>query len=410
MTQVNLVSNIGLDDTATGVQTGSINEPTAAALVDELFVTGNWFASRSADGGTTWSLVDPFTTFPEEPGGFCCDQIVLHEPSRNLWIWILQYIQQGGSNVFRLAISASGVPDSWTFWDFSPGLIDAAWETNAWFDYPDAATSDDSLYVTFNVFDTASPANWLGAVVFRLPLDGLVSGDLEYEFLPVTTHGSLRLTRGATSDMYFASHNGQNPVRIFRWPDQSNATISSFEVSASDWSGQTPYSSPGPGGAEWLGRVDPRITGGWVVGNEVGFLWTANSGPGRPQPYVKALIADTDVQSLVSEPDIWNESAACAYAAACPNVDGVVGVSLFFGGGGKSHPGHVVGFMDGGEWVLAGSSDSTDGPAGGSWGDYVSCAVHEPNGNEWVASGYTLQGGADRESIEPRYVRFAIEP
>ncbi len=409
MPKVSLVRNIGLDATATSVQTSTINEPTAAALLDELFVTGNWFASHSGDGGTTWEFVDPYTTFPPAGGEFCCDQIVLHERDRNLWIWILQYVEENGSNVFRVAVSTSGALGAWSYWDFSPDLVNPAWAGNAWFDYPDAATSDNNLFITFNVF-SASPEDWLGAAVFKLPIDGLVSGNLQYQVLPITTHGSLRLTRGATSDMYFASHVGANPIRVFRWPDAPDATMSWFDVSAGTWNGHGPYSSKGPGGAEWLRRTDPRITGGWVVGDEVGFLWTANAGPGRPEPYVKALVVDASTQSLVSEPDIWSDSGAWAYPSACPNANGVVGISLFFGGGGQSHPGHVVGFLDGDQWVLALSRTSTHGPSGGSWGDYVSCEAYDPDREEWVASGYTLQGGRDRQFIEPRYVHFGISP
>jgi hypothetical protein len=404
MAQVRFVRNIGLDDTATGVQTSTVDEPTAAASADELFVTGNWYASHSGDGGATWALVDPFTTLPAAAGGFCCDQIILHEESRNLWIWILQYVQQGGSNVFRVAVSSPGGSGPWHYWDFSPSDLDPEWTGNAWFDYPDAALSANNLYITFNLFDTAGA--WLQAVALKMPIDDLVGGNLRYQFFRVADHGSLRLTRGATSDMFFASHQEQNPVRIYRWPDASDATISWFDVSAGAWNGQGPYSSPGPGGVEWLSRLDPRITAGWVVGEEVGFLWTANSGPGRPQPYAKALVVNSNTHALVAEPDIWNEDYAWAYPAACPNADGVVGVSLFFGGGGRSHPIHVVGFLDEGRWVVAASSSSTDGPAAPKWGDYLSCEVHHPDTSEWVASGYTLQGGTDRQFIEPRYVHF----
>ena len=62
---------------------------------------------------------------------------------------------------------------------------------------------------------------------------------------------------------------------------------------------------------------------------------------------------DTATRSLVEEPDIWNQSSAFAYPAACPNASGVVGVSLFFGGGSR-HPSHVVGFRDGSAWRLVG--------------------------------------------------------
>ena len=105
MANVRIVKNIGLGDSATSTQTSTVDEPTAAASGQNIFVTGNWFASRSTNGGTSWSLVDPFTTLPSAAGGFCCDQIVLYEPTRDIWIWILQYIRKDNSNIFRVAVS-----------------------------------------------------------------------------------------------------------------------------------------------------------------------------------------------------------------------------------------------------------------------------------------------------------------
>jgi hypothetical protein len=406
MASVNLVKNLGLGDTATGLQTGTVHEPTAAAFNDELFVTGNWFASRSSDGGTTWTLVDPYTAFPPAANGFCCDQITLHEQKRNLWIWLLQYDKpKGGANVFRLAVSTSGPGGPWTYWDFGPATFDPAWPSDVWLDYPDIAKTDNHLYITYNVFNGQD--EWQQAVVLRAPLDGLATGNLQIEFHLISTYGSLRLTRGATSEMFFASHTGVNPLRIFRWPDEAGAALSYFEISGSAWNDQGPYSSKGPGGVEWLSRTDSRVTGGWAVGNKVGFLWTANASSGRPQPYVKAIVADTEKKSLVAEPDIWSPDVAFAYPAACPNANGVVGLSMLFGGA-QAHPSHAVGYLDGAQWVLATSRRGTHGPPEGVWGDYVSCEVHDPDGTDWVASGYTLQNGSDRRSIEPQYVQFNV--
>jgi hypothetical protein len=403
MASVRFVRNVGLGDSATSTQTSTINEPTAATSGNNAFVTGNWFASRSTDSGGTWSLVDPFTALPSAAGGFCCDQIVLYEPSRDIWIWILQYIRSGTSNVFRVAISRGNTFGSWYWWDFNPQALDATW-TDLWFDYPDATTSANNLYITFNAFNTAGV--WQRAVAFKLPLDTLRSaGTLGYQWWSTTTHGSLRLTQGASSSVFFASHNGGTKLRVFGWPDSSN-TIAWFEVDVSAWS-RGPYSAPGPGGVEWLGRIDSRITGAWVAGTRAGFLWTASARANRPMPYVKAAVVDFTTKALVEEPDIWNQQSAFAYPAACPNAQGVIGVSLFFGGGTR-HPAHTVGFRDGAGWQLALSRVSTHGPTNGTWGDYLACKKNFPTSSEWIASGYTLQGGTDRKNIEPQFVHFGI--
>jgi hypothetical protein len=409
MASVRLVQNIGLDDRATSTQTSTINETTAAASNSNIFVTGNWFASRSTTSGKEWQLVDPFTALPSAAGGFCCDQIVIYEPSRDIWIWILQYITHEDSsgvrnNVFRVAVSPGSDPTAWHWWDFAPIGLNPDWR-DMWFDYPDAATSANHLYVTFNAFNSAD--RWQRAVVFKFPLDTLRAGtSLGYQWWSTTNHGSLRLTQGAAQSMFFASHNGGSSLRVHGWPDSSN-TVGWFDVRVSPWSAG-PYRSQGPDGRDWLAqRVDSRITGAWVSGTRAGFLWTAAARAGRPMPYVKGAVVDVTTQALVEEPDIWNQESAFAYPAACPNTQGVIGVSLFMGGG-PLHPGHVVGFRDGPAWRLVFTRQSTQGPDTGTWGDYLTCRRYHPEASEWVASGHTLQGGGDRRFVEPQYVRFGI--
>lgn len=410
MATVRLVQNIGLDNRATSTQTSTVDETTAAASGGELFVTGNWFASRSTTDGKEWELVDPFTALPAAAGGFCCDQIVTHDAGRDIWIWILQYLVREDdpsgvrNNVFRVAVSQGTDPAAFHWWDIAPVQLNADWR-DLWFDYPDAATSANHLYVTFNAFNSAD--NWQRAFVFKFPLDVLRAGNtLTYQWWSTTNNGSLRLTQGAAGSMFFASHNAGSALRVHGWPDASN-TIGWFDVGVSPWSAG-PYASQGPDGRDWLARrTDSRITGAWVSGTRAGFLWTAAARAGRPVPYVKGAVVDVTTQTLVEEPDIWNQESAFAYPAACPNAQGVIGVSLFLGGGTR-HPSHVVGFRDGGEWRLVITRQSTQGPDTGTWGDYLTCHRHHPVESDWVASGYTLQGGGDRSAVEPQYVQFGI--
>ncbi|MDQ4146028.1 MAG: hypothetical protein M3198_20240 [Actinomycetota bacterium] len=403
MATVRVIRSIGLGDTATSADTSTVNEPTAAANGNDIFVTGNWFASMSRNSGASWSHISPFTALPSAAGGFCCDQIVLFDSSRGIWIWILQYIETGGNNVFRVAISRAASFGSWYWWDFNPRGLNAAW-TDMWFDYPDAALSSNHLYVTFNAFNAAG--SWLRAFVFKFPLDGLASGgSLGYQWWSTTTNGSLRLTQGATSTMFFGSHNGRNPLRVFSWPDGPGG-ISSFDVTTSAWSAG-PYNAPAPGGINWLGRIDSRITGAWIRGNRAGFLWTASSSAGRPVPYVKAAEVDTSTRTLIGQPDIWNNTVMFAYPAASTNSAGVVGVSPFYASS-TIHPSLVVAINDAGVWRLAVGRSGTHTSPDRRWGDYLTCYRFRPNQAEWVASGYTLQGGTDRRNVEPQYVHFGV--
>ncbi len=396
-----LVQNLGLDDTATSERTSTICEPTAAANDRQLMMTGNWFASTSTDAGANWTFLDPFTRFPASAGGFCCDQIVLFDPRHRIWIWLLQYISTAnGDNIFRLAVCREAQFGNWYYWDFAPKNLNAAWKKQ-WFDYPDMAFTNENLFVTFNVFLGNA---WERAVVFRFPLATLASGAaLGYRWWSTTGNGSIRLCRGPSATMYMGSHNSVSQIRVFQWADTST-TIAWTDVNVRPWTAGA-YSAPGPGGVNWLGRLDPRITGAWVGNGTIGFMWSANRDTNHPLPYIRVARLKETTKALIDEPDIWSRLSAWAYPAAAANSQGAVGISSFYGGGTR-HPGHVVGVKTATGWDTQLSRTSTDGPPDQSWGDYLSCLAHHPDGTQWVASGYTLQGGTSRKNIEPRYVRF----
>jgi len=396
-----LLQNVGLGDAATSELTSTICEPATAANERQLFMTGNWFASSSTDAGATWSHVNPFTRFPASAGGFCCDQVVLFNPAHRIWIWLLQYSQaSNGENIFRLAISREATFGSWYYWDFAPRGVNAAWAGN-WFDYPDMAFTSAQLFVTFNMF---KGNNWQRAVVFRFPLATLASGaSLGYRFWATTSNGSIRLCRGPGATMYMGSHNSTSQLRVFQWPDSATG-LTWKDVSVRPWSAGA-YSAPGPGGVNWLNRLDPRITGAWVGAGTIGFMWSANRDSTHPLPYIRVVRLRESDKARIDEPDIWSQSSAWAYPAAAANAQGAVGFTAFYGGGTR-HPGHVVGVRTATGWETTLTRTSSHGPPDQSWGDYLTCAPHHGNGAQWVASGYTLQGGTSRRNIEPRYVRF----
>jgi hypothetical protein len=400
---VRIVSTTVLDDAATGFQTGTVGEPAVAVSGRRVLVTGNWFASRSTDAGATWTPLDPFTELPPAAGGFCCDQLVHYVRSRRVWVWFLQYSARSGANVVRIAVSRTGAPGSWTWWDLAPTDVDPAWR-DLWFDYPDLAESDEHLWLTLNVYDRGD--RWQRAVVLRFPLDDLVGrGELTRRSWSTTTAGSLRLVQGAGSTMWFTSHSTDNRrLLLFSWDDGSTQ-VRSWSVPVSRWS-EGPYSSRGPGGREWLSRVDGRITGAWRGGGVLGVLWTAAPRAGRPHVYVRAVRVDEATMQVRDEPDLWSPHGAWAYPAAAVNRRGQVGVAAFFGG--PSHPAHAVGVLDERTlaWRTAVTATSTHGPLQGKWGDYLTVRPHPSRTTSWVASGYTLQGGTDRRNVDPHVVVF----
>jgi hypothetical protein len=403
--------NVGLPDAATSQDTSTIGEPSvAASACGQVFMTGNWYASRSLDSGATWTHVNPFTSLPSAAGGFCCDQLTLHDRRRELWIWILQYIQANGTNVFRIAATRNPTfgAGGWYWWDISPATLNGQW-TNVWFDYPDAALTNDHLWVTFNVFDNSSPAQWQRAAVMKFPLATIASaGILGFSQWSTTQHGSLRLSQGAAQSMYFGSHTSTTQLRLFQWDDSSNQIVW-WDVNVGQWTAGN-FASVAPNGVNWLGRVDPRITGAWVAQNRVGFMWTAGTRQGRPNPYVRVVRINQTTKQVADEPDIFSNQNAWAYPAASPNERGELGFSAFYGGPGR-HPSPVVGVRNdqANAWKSVLTVAATHSPTTAAWGDYLTCHAHEPYGHTWVASGYSLQGGTDRRNVEPRYAQFGFE-
>lgn len=408
MCPVNLLANIGLNDAATSGRTSTVGEPTVAASGNNMFVTGNWYCSQSTDSGANWQHVDPFTALPSAAGGFCCDQIVLHDPGRGLWIWILQYRQQNNTNVFRLAAVRDadfGRPNSWYWWDIAPGNLNGAW-SQLWFDYPDAAITSSNLHITFNVFN--SQDQFQRAVIMRFPLDDIAQRQpLNFRHWSTTGNGSLRLTQGAGGVMYWASHNSLSQVRLFSWADGAN-NLNWWDIDVRAFSAT--IASTTPNGVNWLGRADPRITGACLARGVITLMWTAGSDANRPHAYCHVVQISEATKQRVGEPDIYGTDGAWAYPAVCATGNGVLGFSAFYGGNTR-HVGHVVGVReDSGAWSSVYSRLGTDSPEVPTWGDYVVVRPVSTAPDTLVASGYALEGGSTRNDIVPRVVRFTRVP
>lgn len=105
--------------------------------------------------------------------------------------------------------------------------------------------------------------------------------------------------------MYMGSHNSASQIRVLQWPDNST-NISWSDVNVRPWLGGA-YSATGSGSVNWLARLDPRITGAWVSGGTIGFMWSANRDSSHPLPYIRvARIRETN-KTLIDEPDIWSQ-------------------------------------------------------------------------------------------------------
>src|SRR5262249_24314208 len=152
-------------------------EPSLGINGPLIFTTVNWYASVSKDAGQTFSYIDPSRAFPTANGGFCCDQVALYVPSRDVLFWVLQYKGDAASSTTRLAVAKGlGKQESlqFTYYDLTPQGAGTAYPAGYYFDFPDLSYSDNYLYLTTNTYTPSAPkSSFVSSVIFRMSLDEL---------------------------------------------------------------------------------------------------------------------------------------------------------------------------------------------------------------------------------------------
>lgn len=127
-----------------GITNGStIAEPSGDHVGNVVFMTANWFAAYSGNGGGAFTRLNPTTVFPNDAVGYCCDQIVQYAPSVDRFFWLLQ------GNGYRLAsaspadiINSGGT--AWTYWNLTPDIFGQPANS---FDFPDLSVGTNYLYI-----------------------------------------------------------------------------------------------------------------------------------------------------------------------------------------------------------------------------------------------------------------------
>ena len=388
-----------------GVGGGSPAEPSGGATGGGVvFVSANWLAAYSKDGGATFTSLNPTTIFPNDAVGFCCDQIVQYVPSIDRFIWLLQ-----GNGVRIASASPADIINSggtaWTYWNLTPSVFGE----NGGFDYPDLSVGNNYLYMSWN----AGGSNW-GHQVARTSLAGLqAGGTIEIDFTnPADSRMAwfAHLVQDPSDEIFWAGHNNNSQMRIFSLKEGSN-TYFWQDIGISSWS-TSGISSTTPDGQDWLSEVHAVgtwIAGGTRTGNQVWFAWTAGTDSNFQQPHVEMVTLNIDNNNppninLNQQVQIWNNSYAFAYPALATNgCTGEVGLSLEYGGNGN-YENHVVGFW--GDFLVYITTGSSAGTS--RFGDYVTLRQHPPTdgnpGNLFDAFGYGINNPGAQTDIH--YVLF----
>ena len=379
-------------------------ETQAATNGPIVFYSGNLFASFSTDGGASFTFVDPYTQFDPLDGGFCCDQTVIYDPTRDLMIWQLQYFWSPSTNKgsYRIAFAnpASVASAGWCTYEFNPGSFGL--DPGRSLDRPSVALSNNFVWYSANIYTEPDP-KWEQTVMWRIPLDVAANcPSLAFDFFLDTQNFHFTPVAGAVETMYWASI-GTGPVpgqiRIYQWAEADSMPSSTVRFVSPSWP-NFPRRCPGPDGLNWCDRADKRSAAGWISNGVIGFMWSASQGfagdlgPFR-YPYVHVARFNASTLARIDEPIIWNASGAWIYPAVAVNERGDIAGTLYFGGGGY-FPIMTALILDDlspapAPWEIYGFVGSDAGAD--RWGDYYSSRRNGSNGNTWVISGQQVTGG-----------------
>ncbi|HEY2324222.1 MAG TPA: hypothetical protein VGJ82_15290 [Thermoanaerobaculia bacterium] len=385
-----------------GIDSGLIGEPSGGAGGGIVFATGNFFAGYS-DGGGAFTPLDPTTIFPNDLGGYCCDQIVQYAPTIDRVIWYLQY----GEGARIASASPAGIRASrgtaWTYWDIpsaSLGYGD--------FDFPDLSLGDHFLYASTD----AGP----GLLVMRLPLDEIRDG-LTVHFSYTDPNKSTmayfgHLAQNAHDEIFWAGHNTNSSLRVFSWKE-SSATYAWRDVALGSWPNDLANMTAAlPDGQDWLAMLRgdtvffvagaTRVLGGPSQANQVWFGWTAPSGNDFPAPHVEIAAVDrANDFALVSQGQVWSNTYAFAYPAFTSAADGEVAMALEYGGRTEWEQ-FAVGFWgDFTAWILTSSNAGST-----RYGDYVTIRPGSGSDHRYDAFGFGVNSSPSGPVNDTRYVIF----
>jgi len=400
---------IPLAPSAVGLAVRMVAEPSVAIGDSVVWLTGNWFAARSTDGGVNWTYVNPYADFPT----FTSDQDAVYDPHRRLFLWYRQGAVLPGrlENSVKLNVSGDGAA-SWCSYTLRPSDVDPAWNTLQ-FDYPHLALTEDYLYISSTLLVTGAGFATPRMMLFRMSLDDL-AGCSAFRYVYWTTDEGWSWTpveNGATTIMYLGDTldaGGADPTGTFRvyWQPEWTTELFYVDRSVPAWTfTERTGLCPVLGGGNPCARADERITSGWLRDRngrgEIGFLWNVREGGGFPYPYIDAVTFDEETLSVTGRPMLWDSKCAWQYGATAPSGDGL-GIAAFYFCPSQP-PAHVIGLADGptgqSKWAMFYSRVGEVPTSTLIWGDYIRV---RSDGRGYVATGYTM----GEDGAEPFLVSF----
>jgi len=370
-------------------------EPSVAENGQTVMHAGNFWMSLSLDGGATFTTINPTSVFPEDYGGFCCDQVLQYVPQFDMFVWLLQYRTDDGVNAIRIAIQTtaevrSSNGTSWTYWDFT----NTALASSGTLDYNDMSFGRTFLYWTSSINGGQN------RYVVRVPLEELAAkGTVNYQFTQATNAYWSHVTQGGQNGVYWAGHVNNSTLLVYSMMDGDDF-YSWREVNINSWPSNT-MSSIAADGDDWLSDASWKtyVRAAAVHDNSIYFAWNAANNSTFPHPHIQIVEINRNTFSLVDQFQVWNGDFAFAYPYFETNAEGELGMIVAFGGG-PYDASSGVGVW--GDFVIYYPRLSSNSQT--KYGHYHTARRSGSDANQWVGAGYTYEADG---SILPYYVRFS---
>jgi hypothetical protein len=388
--------NLAHDTIASNSPTGIPPDPNAAAdsrtnSSGVALITYNSLIGVTTNNGLNFTTYDPkaiidpgsparTTIFPEDDGGFCCDQSVTYLPSSDIFVWVLQYWPQvstsvgtGTSNRIRVAWATTqditnDFINAWSWVDLTSGLLGIG---SDWFDQPDVSFSDSFIFVSMShgVVASGKPGGVYTnrRMMVRLSLADMLNPaatTVGLNYFEPQRNGLVktRLIQNSRDAMRWATMDDTSHLALYEWSDSSSVIPGPTSIGVTTIG--TDFVSTDPSGVQWL-LASSSLTGvrgstyTTPTGTRVYSVATDSgrqSGSGRPHPYVRVETINkvgSGAPTLSSQFDVWNPNYGFALAEMTHGRTGRANPDLALAisaGGGTLYPRYCVGFL--GDFVV----------------------------------------------------------
>ena len=363
-----------------------------------IFQTGNWYATLSNNGGSSWSYLNPFTLFGS---GFCCDQVTQYDPTTGHQFWLLMF-----SNHMVIANApSSALGGSWCYWNIAPSWIGQPSSTAL--DYNDMSITNSNVNLAINFFPSTGGS---GSAILRLPKKAMSScSAFGYSYVTRTDNFTFKLVPGSTTTLYWGSNWGQtngSSFRIFSWAESSN-TYNWYDRTVASYSFFTRNSGQNCGSTDgvvknWCQYADSRVLGAYLAAGVLGFSFNAKQDSSHPFPFTRIVWFNASNMSYIGAGDVWATWGAIQFLSLAPNAQGNVGSEFAWGGGtGGTHyyPGAAIEtstattINTSPNYYLWGSGNTCTYGGLYRWGDYLTVRTYKANANDYIGAGYAMTGG-----------------